>query len=660
MRCVRNLAALGVALAIVAVEVRGEPAEATLPPAVERAVDFHREVLPILARRCALCHTENRREGGLSLATREQLLAGGDSGASVVVGQSGESLLVRMVAGVEEGRLMPAKGPRLDAEEVGILRRWIDDNLPWEADVTLTPASGLAPLAPRTPEVPASTGTSAHPIDRFLSRYFAAQAVAVGEPVDDRTFARRVYLDLVGLLPTPEQFAAFQQDRRPDKRQRLVRTLLQDKQAYALHWMTFWNDLLRNSYRGTGFIDNGRTQITGWLFGSLYDNKPYDQFVSELITPQPEAAGFLKGIKWRGVVNASQRPEMQAAQSIGQVFLGINLKCASCHDSFVDPWKLSEAYALAAVFSEEPLEIHRCDKPTGEMATPGFLFPQLGTITSAAPADQRQVELAALVSAPENGRLARTVVNRLWERLFGRGIVANVDRMDDEPFDADLLDWLASDLAAHDFDLKHTLEQICTSQAYQLPAQPASANPGAQPFAGPVVRRMSAEQFVDAVCQVRGQWLAETSSMTNVDGRGQGGQLTAVRKELDQRGAKPESLPLRAVLVDADALLVGLGRPNREQIVTRRDSFSTPLEALELTNGEVLDGLLKPGAEALIQPQPKTPRLVVELFRSSLSRDPRAAERQVAVAMVGSPPTAEGVQDLLWTIVMLPEFQLID
>ena len=120
--------------------------------------------------------------------------------------------------------------------------------------------------------------------------------------------------------------------------------LLADKTAYAEHWLTFWNDLLRNDYAGTGYIDNGRKQISGWLYQAIYNNMPYDQFVRELVAPSKESEGFANGIKWRGSVSAAQTTPMQFAQSVGQSFLGINLKCASCHDSFVDRWKLSEAY----------------------------------------------------------------------------------------------------------------------------------------------------------------------------------------------------------------------------------------------------------------------------------------------------------------------------
>ena len=149
-------------------------------------------------------------------------------------------------------------------------------------------------------------------------------------------FARRAYLDVIGLLPPPEGLEAFLADRHKDKRERLVERLLGDDRNYAEHWLSFWNDLLRNDYKGTGYIDGGRKQITHWLYSALLTNMPYDKFVGELVNPTADSEGFTKGIVWRGIVNASQTPQMQTAQNIAQVFMGVNLKCASCHDSFIN------------------------------------------------------------------------------------------------------------------------------------------------------------------------------------------------------------------------------------------------------------------------------------------------------------------------------------
>ena len=167
---------------------------------------------------------------------------------------------------------------------------------------------------------------------------------------------------------------------------------------------------------------------------------PYDQMTRELIDAKPDAAGFINGIKWRGSVNASQTRDMQFAQNVSQVFLGINMKCASCHDSFIDRWTLQEAYDLAAVFSEEPLELERCDIPTGKMATPKWMFPEIGQIDPKANKNERLKQLAGLLlTHPQNGRFTRTIVNRIWAQLMGRGIVHPVDAMHTKPWSEDLL-----------------------------------------------------------------------------------------------------------------------------------------------------------------------------------------------------------------------------
>src|SRR3546814_2477718 len=154
-----------------------------------------------------------------------------------------------------------------------------------------------------------------------------------------------------GLVPSPDSVEAFVSNADPHKRETLVKNLLNRDHDYAQHWLTFWNDLLRNDYTGTGYITGGRFDITEWLYQALRTNKPYNQFVSELISPTKESEGFIKGIRWRGTVNSSQSTEMQDAQNVQQVFKGINLKCASCHDSFISDWKLSEAYAFANIFA---------------------------------------------------------------------------------------------------------------------------------------------------------------------------------------------------------------------------------------------------------------------------------------------------------------------
>ena len=461
------------------------------------------EARGVLAHSCTKCHGQQKQKGGLRLDTRDAAMKGGEDGAVILPGKPTESELLRRVTlakGHEDA--MPPKDGTLEAGDLETLRKWIAAGAPWPNGETAGVVFQRAPIAPRQPEFPAGTEEFVNPVDKFVAAYFRERNVAWSQGVDDRTFLRRASLDLLGLPPTWEEARAFSGDRA-----QAVDALFARKDDFATHWLAMWNDALRNDYSGTGYIDGGRRQISQWLFAALRDDKPFDAFVRELIAPaSAESDGFIKGIVWRGSVSAAQRRELQAAQSVSQVFLGLNLKCASCHDSFISDYKLREAYELAAVFADAPLDIARCDKPTGEQSGPAFFWPELGAIDAAKPRVERQQQLAALLTKKENGRLARTLVNRLWASLFGRGIVEPVDSMDNKPWSADVLDWLAWDFAENGWNVKRTLRLIVTSRAYSLPSV---AVPDADAlvkssfvFHGPVVRRLSAEQFTDAVSRV--------------------------------------------------------------------------------------------------------------------------------------------------------------
>ena len=469
------------------------------------AVDFSHEVVPILKAHCAECHTGDKKKGGFSMNTRADLMEGGENGKVLIEGKGAESLLIQLVASTDQDEQMPPKGDRLTRAEVQTLQGWIDAGVPWTAGFAFKQPAYEPPLKPRRPELPAATAGRENPVDRILDAHLAKQSGPVPAALGDGAFYRRVHLDLVGLLPPPEKLSAFLKDPAADKRPQAIAALLHDPQPYAEHWLTFWNDLLRNDYAGTGYIDGGRKQISAWLYQALLENKPYDQFVRELVAPTEASEGFGKGIKWRGQVSAGQLVPVQFAQSMGQAFLGINLKCASCHDSFIDRWKLEDAYGLAAVFSAEPLEIHRCDKPTGRQARAAWLFPELGNIDATRPPAERLQQLAALMTHPENGRFTRTIVNRLWHRLMGHGIVHPVDAMQTEPWSSDLLDFLATDLANHGYDLKRTMALICSSQAYQSVAEVLKEGGDRHyAYAGPRSKRLTAEQFTDAIWQITG------------------------------------------------------------------------------------------------------------------------------------------------------------
>lgn len=797
-----------------------------LPAPADHKIDFSSEIKPILEASCIKCHGRGKAKGGFAIDNRETFLKGGDSGVVAAAGKSEESLLIEMVSGLDPDIVMPQKGSRLTPKEVGLLRAWIDQGLPWDSSVTFgkLPPVNLHPNKPKLPE-----SDFAHPVDRFVFAYFKEKHIQPASPVEDRIFARRAFLDVIGLLPTPEELEAFTRDTAADKRARLVRDLLGRKMDYAVHWLTFWNDALRNDYKGTGYIDGGRKQITSWLFAALARNKPYNDFVAELINPSSESEGFARGIVWRGVVNASQTPQMQAAQNISQVFMGVNLKCASCHDSFINDWTLADAYGLASIYADGPLEMFKCDAPTGHKAGMKFIYPELGEIDPASPRQERLKQLAAIVTSEQNARLTRTIVNRLWARFMGRGLIEPVDEMDNPAWNQSLLDWLAADLAENDYDLKHTIGLILSSRAYQLPAVAVSELKSKDfVFTGPLVRRLSAEQFIDATAQLTGvsdhpaaarinfsalsgqklqadfsdqpaqpKWIwshvhaaakadpntiyfrkfvelkeapsqatfivtCDNSFKLYINGKETGSgkdhtrpALLDVRKHLREginliavaarnwpgapdkqdaeqsnpagfwmygrvRGGQngggvmdfgsdstwlwtvdaPEgwqrpdftaanwnraaelggadlapwklgtqlaesaanldfAVSVRAALANNDSLMTALGRPNREQVVTSRPSTATTLQALELTNGPTLAAHLKKAGEEIAQENLEAGHLINKLFSAAFGRAPSPREMEMSKELIGSPVKKEGVEDLLWAMTMLPEFQLI-
>jgi len=603
------------------------------------------EARTILAHQCQSCHGEVKAKGGLRLHTREALLEGGDEGPVVLPENPGRSELIRRISLPHYHKdVMPADGERLRPEEVKIIRQWVATGAYWP-DGEAVSLYRIAPFENRLPVLPPSRKGLEQPIDRLTDTYFRRHRIPWRHPVDDRIFLRRAYLDILGLLPSPAQQAAFLVGTGEEKRDRLLRKLLDQDTAYARHWLSFWNDLLRNDYTGTGYITGGRKEITPWLYGSLSANTPYDSMVYRLISPDAATAGFLQGIQWRGTVNASQRVEMQAAQNVAQVFLGLNLKCASCHNSFISDWKLEDAYGFANLFAEAPLEIHRCDQPTGKLATNRLLFAPLGTLSDTLGREERLRELATRLTLEKHGRLARTFVNRIWAKLMGRGIVEPLDAMDNEPWDQDLLDWLAYDFTRSGYDIKSLLYQIMRSRTYQMPSVsydgPDELVSPDYHFTGMVRRRLSAEQFADAISQAFYPMYGESSlASKHFPGLPRGGGI-------------------RASMVPNDPFLMALGRPTREHVAAVRPTQSNLLQALEVTNGEWLHSRLQAGARKWYGRGMDKTVLMDSLFTRFLGRLPGSREQRGILPMLPNKPRPADIQDLVWAIVLLPEFQLI-
>jgi hypothetical protein len=640
------------------------------------------------------------------------IFKGGEDGPVIVPGDLAKSDLFRRITlPANHKDVMPSKGKKLSESDIATIKFWIQKGAPWpEGNDKEENNYRVAALEPRNPPLPVASGNIKNPVDVWVNEYFKKNKIQWVQLVDDRTYLRRVYLDILGLLPVPEDYTAFYKDTRPDKRAIWVRTLLNRNDDYAMNWLTFWNDALRNDYTGTGYITGGRSNINNWLYKSLQSNKPYDAFVRELISPDKESKGFIEGIKWRGVINASQRTEMQAAQNVSQVFFGLNLKCASCHNSFISDWKLEDAYGFANIFADSSLEIARCDKPSGKFTTAKVLWKQLGTINSAATAAIKQQQLAEIMTRPEDGRLYRTVVNRIWAQFMGRGLVEPVDLMDNEPWSQDLLDWLAFNFVQNKSNLKELIYLITTSNTYQLPSvgfkEPNQIIAKEYKFKGMLRRRMSAEQFADAVSTVispvfpdslikfnpfvatvvekevpkkpdpkkeavKKPIVEKSEAEKKLAAEKQAAERLIQKRLADERkvagklaaeklvAEKSILLYPRASLVVNNSFLTALGRPNRETVSTSRESQANLLQALELTNGGRFNEALKHGAENWKRKYGQPDVIIKEIYRKALGREPQQKEFKVAKQLLEVDKGTGAVQDLFWAVMLLPEFQII-
>ena len=623
-----GLVAVGLAVWALALLIRLQAADGPAPPAQAAAaapamVDYERQVKPLFEAYCLECHSQDKRKGGLSLNHYADVLDGGRSGAVVRPGSSTTSLITHRLTG-QVGDRMPLDELPLSDQELATIRLWIDQGARVTPTSPPAPPPWEAPMALDRPVVPGAVWPAwSRPVDRLVGAYLTKHGVAEPKLVSDVAFARRAYLDVWGLPPSREALQAFVADRTADKRDRLVTSLLDDDEKYAEHWISFWNDLLRNEDGVTYFSeDGGRKSITDWLLPALTSNLPYDQFVARLLNPTApgDPEGFVIGVNWRGETSAAVTPWMQASQNTAQIFLGVNMKCNACHDSFVSKWKLKDAYALAAYFSPQPrLQLFRCDVARDEYAEPAFLYPELNRVPPSSSLADRRATAAAIFTDPRNGRMPRTIVNRLWERLLGRGIVQNSDEMDGVPWSPDVLDWLASDFVEHKYDLKHLIATIMRSRAYQMAAVARTADAPARNYAfrGPELRRLTAEQFGDAIGAITGEWgVAPVRG-----GRGSGAQAPAVRPVAGQapagrgRGAGPrtDSDPLTSGIyardwrTNSNHLTRALGRPIRDQVHSVRPVQATTLQALELVNGEILTRWLQRGARRLIGELPPEP-----------------------------------------------------
>ncbi len=337
---------------------------ARLPPPAPRKVDFVRDIQPLFLKHCVDCHGERKQRSGLRLDDADAALRGGEMGKAIIPGDSAGSPLIHFVSGLDEEVVMPPEGPRLDAAQVGLLRAWIDQGALWPAAppaVLVPPAAHWAFKAAQRPKPPAA----GHPVDAFIVAKLAEKNLTLCAPADRRTLIRRLYFDLIGLPPTPEEADAFVADADPAAYEMLVDRLLASPR-YGERWARHWLDVVRFA-ESNGFETNGERKnawpYRDWVIAALNDDKPYDRFIMEQLAGDTlgahAATGFLVGgatdvVKSPDpVLTANQRADElhDMVSTTGSAFLGITTGCARCHDHKFDPVLTTDYYALVACFA---------------------------------------------------------------------------------------------------------------------------------------------------------------------------------------------------------------------------------------------------------------------------------------------------------------------
>ncbi len=487
-------------------------------------------------------------------------------------------------------------------------------------------------------------------VDRIAYTQFKRLGLFPSDLCGDAEFIRRSSLDALGILPTPDEARRFLVDPTPGKRARWIEHLL-DHPAYADFWANKWTDLIRPNPDRVGvksiyFLDQ-------WVRDSFRANKPYDQFVREILTS--EGSNHQLGPM---TVYRDRREPPDLTTMFSQLFLGVRMECAKCHHHPNEKWTQDDFYQLAAYFG--PLKQKGAGlSPPISAGTESFYFAAGGTVKNPvtdlvmkprpldAPqcdpetaADPRQ-RLAEWMTDSKNPFFAKAAVNRLWAAFFGRGIVDPVDdfRISNPASNEPLLNALADDFIQHGYDLKHVIRTILNSRLYQLSSLPNEYNlTDTKNFSRSYRRRLSAEVLLDAVDDI-----TETEEEFNGCPPG-------------TRAIQTWSYKIRSHFMDA------FGRPNpSSDCPCERDARSSVVQSLHMMNATTLqsklankEGRVKKLAESNLAPE----EIITELYYLALSRPPTAQELDTATAAFSTPKATRQIasEDVLWALLNSPEF----
>ncbi len=376
---------------------------------------------------------------------------------------------------------------------------------PFAAPITSSMPSVLN-RAPRTRDCAA-----ADMIDRLVQQKLDSLGLTPSPLCTDADFIRRVYLDVTGLLPSPAQIRAFLASRDPQRREKIIDSLLESGE-YVDFWSLKWGDLLRSSRKL--LTDRGMVTFNDWIRRSVAENKPWDQFAKEILVAQgsPYDSGPPNFFRTASTAN-------ELAEATSQTFLGVRIQCARCHNHPYEKWTQNQYYEMAAFFAR----VHS-KKGSGsqeQLVTIGksgeVTHPKTAKTVQPCALDDnpvaadyrgdRRVVLAEWLTSPRNPFFAKSMANRLWKHFMGRGLVEPVDdlRLTNPPSNAELFDRLALDLADNGFNMKHTMRAIMLSRVYQRSPMPTAGNErDTRYYSHFGFKRLSAEQLMDAIASATG------------------------------------------------------------------------------------------------------------------------------------------------------------
>jgi mono/diheme cytochrome c family protein len=613
------------------------------------------DVLPILTKNCMGCHGGLRKQGGLDLRTVPAMLAGGESGPTIVAGDVERSVLWKRIAADE----MPAGDDRekLSAAEKARIRDWIAAGLPTVSQRQRNADTLLAGDERHEPREVAEA------IDKHLDGFLASAKLAPVPLSDDIEFQRRVYLDLTGRVPTAKQASAFLDSTPADKRETLIESLLATPE-FGQQFGRTWRDWIcppeLPSTGNAGTQPHQQARAFGdWMGKKLAAGTGWDQITRDILTAQ----GAIKDspqVIFFGVVGQDGKTNPGGtARAVASIFMGVQLKCAQCHDDPYRDWSQQQHWALAAFFGRsqgdfEKIEIGKGPaKQPGQIVIPGNAFKNAGTTVPAAflhgetlqakdVADLR-TPLVDWLTAKDNPYFARAFANRLWFQLFARGIVNPIDdnRPLNPPSHPGLMRLLADEFAASGFDVKHLVRCLCRSQAYQRTSTPV---PGTD-----AVRRA-------ALTTVFGRMPLRVMT---ADMLHESLKLAYGEQELDLRsGAKVNTTGMAATVGDA---LLEFHRRFGTNEEDRTDFTHGVAQMLTLINHPRLLGDSKSLAEFLKNtPDASETRVIEWLYLSTLSRRPTAEEQREADAYLAqTPDTAQAYRGVLWMLVNRSEYLLV-